>query len=248
MIAAHCGVGGYAITREGEAVVGDTVITEGANSVDAQTTEGSGQVQGHDSSKTVFARGSDWQVHYTCSDPHTVNMGLITRSRTEPSKLAWGADVAAGMTLLSGHPMAPNLRDDAPRSGSATALAANAWVGVKLSDKFALGGGVGTAEVLAMPQWGPYQQGQESDASTLEFFANAKYAVATRLDLQARVGLARWHGVDVDGAAPLAALQLGYRVLDVGPDSGVYVGGGLFSYFSSSLTSNLSPALTIGFH
>src|SRR3954468_5141269 len=71
MIAAHCGGGGYAITREGEALVGDTVVTEGANSVDAQTTEGGGQVQGHDSSKTVFARGSDWQVHYACNDPHT---------------------------------------------------------------------------------------------------------------------------------------------------------------------------------
>ncbi len=80
MIAAHCGAGGYAITREGESVVGDTVVTEAANSVDAQTTDGSGQVQAHDSSKTVFARGSDWQVHYSCNDPRTVNMGLITRT------------------------------------------------------------------------------------------------------------------------------------------------------------------------
>ena len=40
MIAAHCGGGGYAISCEGEAVVGDTVVTEAAASVDAQTTEG----------------------------------------------------------------------------------------------------------------------------------------------------------------------------------------------------------------
>src|SRR6476659_10048043 len=69
MIAAHCGAGGYAITPEGQAMVGDTVVTEGANSLDAQTTDGSGQVQAHDSSKTVYARGSDWQVHYKCNDP-----------------------------------------------------------------------------------------------------------------------------------------------------------------------------------
>lgn len=255
MIAAHCGGGGYAITREGEAIVGDTIVTEGANSVDAQTTEGSGQVQGHDSSKTVFARGSDWQVHYTCNDPRTVNMGLITRSRTEPSRLAWGADLAAGMTLLSGHARAPDPDYGAARSGSGTALAANAWVGAKLSHNFALGGGLGISQVLAMPQWSyMYDNGtqvlveQESDAGTTEFFATAKYEVATRLDMQVRIGLATWRGVNVVGIAPLGSVQLGYRVLDVGPDSGVYVGGGLSSYFSSSLTSNLSPALTIGFH
>jgi hypothetical protein len=54
--------------------------------------------------------------------------------------------------------------------------------------------------------------------------------------------------VTVNGAAPLGALQLGYKMVDVGPDSGVYVGASVSSYFSSSLTNNVSPALTIGFH
>ena len=48
--------------------------------------------------------------------------------------------------------------------------------------------------------------------------------------------------------SPLAAVQLGYKMIDVGPDSGVFVGASLASYFSSSLTNNVSPALTIGFH
>ena len=257
MIAAHCGAGGYAITREGEAMVGDTVVTEAANSVDAQTTEGSGQVQAHDCSKTVFARGSDWQVHYTCNDARTVNMGLITRSRTEPSRLAWGADVAAGMTVVRGHSMDSNPDYFATRSGSATALGANVWLGYKMSDRFALGGGVGTAQVLAMPEWrymfnnGTQQDdlvASEADASTIELFATAKYSVATRLDMQVRIGIADWRSVDVDGAAPLASFQLGYKVLDVGVDSGVYLGGGVSTYFSSSLTNNVSPAVMIGFH
>lgn len=257
MIAAHCGAGGYAITREGEAMVGDTVVTEGANSVDAQTTDGSGQVQAHDSSKTVYARGSDWQIHYTCNDARTVNMGLVARTRTEPSKLAWGADVAAGMTLIAGNAMDSNPDYYATRSGSATSLGANAWLGYKMSDKFALGGGVGTAQVLAMPQWTyMFNSGSQSDmlversadASTLELFATAKVAVAEKVDMQVRVGIAAWRNVDVNGGAPVAALQLGYKVLEVGPDSGVYVGAAVASYFSSSLTSNVSPALTIGFH
>lgn len=257
MIAAHCGGGGFAITREGEALVGSTVVTEGANSLDAQTTDGSGQVQGHDSSKTVFATGSDWQVHYTCNDPHTVNMGLITRSRSEPSKLAWGADVGAGMMVLHGQSMDSFPNYSAARHGNAAALNANAWVGFKLSDKFALGGGVGIAQVLAMPQWSrEFNNGtqqdtivpQESDASAVEFFATARYAVAARVDMGVRIGISNWSDVSVDGAAPFAAVQLGYRVLDVGPDSGVYVGAGLASHFSSSLTTNVSPALMIGFH
>jgi hypothetical protein len=208
MIAAHCGGGGYAITREGEALVGSTVVTEGANSVDAQTTDGSGQVQGHDSSKTVFATGSDWQVHYTCNDPSTVNMGLITRSRTEPSKLAWGADVGAGMILVSGHAMDSTPAYRASRSGAATALAANAWIGYKLSDKFTLGGGIGIAQVLAMSKWDYYfdngaQQnvliGEESDANTFEFFATARYAVAPRVDMGVRIGMSNWSDVQVNG-------------------------------------------------
>lgn len=257
MIAAHCGAGGYAITREGEAMVGDTVVTEGANSVDAQTTDGSGQVQAHDSSKTVFARGSDWQVHYTCNDPRTVNMGLVSRSRTEPSKFAWGADVAAGMTVIHGYSMDSRPNYYATRSGSATSLGAHAWLGYRMSDKFSLGGGLGTAQVLAMPQWEyRFNNGTqsddlvatESDASTIELFANAKYAVATKVDMQVRIGIAEWRSVHVDGGAPLASLQLGYKVVDVGVDAGVYVGAAVSSYFSSSLTNNLSPALTIGFH
>lgn len=257
MIAAHCGGGGYAITREGEAMVGDTVVTEAANSVDAQTTDGSGQVQAHDSSKTVFARGSDWQVHYTCNDARTVNMGLITRSRTEPSKFAWGADVGAGMTVVTGHSMDPQPDHFATRSGSATSLGAYAWLGYKLSDKFALGGGVGTAQVLGMSQWAyRFNNGTQEndlvqvqeDASTIEVFATAKYGVAPRVDMQLRIGMAEWRNVNVNGGAPIASLQLGYKLVDVGPDSGVYVGGGVTSYFSSSLTNNVSPALTIGFH
>lgn len=257
MIAAHCGGGGYAITREGEALVGSTVVTEAANSVDAQTTEGSGQVQGHDSSKTVFATGSDWQVHYNCNDPSTVNMGLITRSRTEPSKFAWGADVGAGMLLLAGQSMDSPPDYNSPRSGSATALGANAWLGYKLSEKFTLGGGVGIAQSLAMPQWGyRFNNGtqrdelveQEADTSTIEFFATARLAVAERVDMGVRIGLSEWGSVNVNGGTPFASLQLGYRVLDVGPGSGVYFGGGVSSYFSSALTSNLSPALLIGFH
>jgi hypothetical protein len=257
MIAAHCGAGGYAITREGEAMVGDTVVTEGANSVDAQTTDGSGQVQAHDSSKTVFARGSDWQVHYTCNDPRTVNMGLVSRSRTEPSQLAWGADVAAGMAVVHGYAMDSNPQYSSTRSGSATSLGATAWLGYKMSDKFSLGGGLGTAHVLAMPQWQTEWNNltqmydpiaSQSDASTIELFAIAKYAVAARADMQLRVGFAEWRNVNVSGAAPVAALQLGYKIVDVGPDSGVYVGAAVSSYFSSSLTNNVSPALTIGFH
>lgn len=256
MLAAHCGAGGYAITREGEAVVGDTVVREGANSVDAQTTEGSGQVQGHDSSRTVFATGSDWQVHYTCNDPSTVNMGLITRSRSEPSRLAWGADVGAGMMLVSGHAMDSNPDYQAPRGGSAAAMGANAWLGYKLSDRFALGGGLGFAQVLAMPQWeSRYDNNNnlivletDSDATAIELFATARYAVAPRLDLGVRVGVSEWRDVSVDGGTPFASVQLGYRVLDVGPASGVFVGGGLASYLSSSLTGNVSPAVMIGFH
>lgn len=247
MIAAHCGGGGFAITREGEALVGETVVTEGANSVDAQTTDGAGQVQAHDSSKTVFARGSDWQVHYTCNDPRTVNMGLITRSRAVPSKFAWGADVAAGMMFLRGHgaESAGNYR--ATRSGSGTAVGANAWLGVKLSEKFSMGGGLGIAQVVAMPQWRDYVEA-DADANALEFFATAQYAVASRLDMRVRVGLSKWDEVRVDGMPPFASLQLGYRVADVGPSSGVYVGAGVSSNFSSELTDNVSPALTIGFH
>jgi hypothetical protein len=257
MIAAHCGGGGYAITREGESLVGDTVVTEGANSVDAQTTEGGGQVQGHDSSKTVFARGSDWQVHYSCNDPRTVNMGLITRSRTETSRLAWGANVAAGMMFLHGHAMDSEPDFRASRSGSGTALGANAWLGYKLSHKFSMGGGIGISQVVAMPQWDrQWDNGtqryvlfeRESDASALELFAIAKYAVATRLDMQVRVGFSNWKDVSVSGTPPFASFQLGYRVADIGPDSGVYVGGVVSSSFSSSLTDNLSPALTVGFH
>lgn len=257
MIAAHCGAGGYAITREGEAMVGDTIVTEGANSVDAQTTDGSGQIQAHDSSKTVYARGSDWQVHYTCNDPRTVNMGLVSRSRTEPSKLTWGADVAAGMAMINGYSMDESPDYYSPRGGSSTSLGANAWLGYRLSDKFSLGGGLGTAQVLSMAQW-KYQfnngtQSDElvatsSDASTIELFATAKYAVAPKVDMQVRIGIAEWRSVNVDGGAPLAALQLGYKVVDVGAASGVYVGAAVSSYFSSSLTQNVSPALTIGFH
>jgi len=256
MLAAHCGAGGYAITREGESLVGDTVVREGANSVDAQTTEGSGQVQGHDSSRTVFATGSDWQVHYTCNDPSTVNMGLITRSHTAPSRLAWGADVGAGMMVVSGHAMDSNPDYQAPRGGSSAAMGANAWVGYKLSDKFALGGGLGFAQVLAMAQWQsrydnnnnviPFET--EADATAIELFSTARYAVAPRLDLGVRVGVSEWREVSVDGGTPFASVQLGYRVLDVGPASGVYVGGGLASYLSSSLTGNVSPAVMIGFH
>jgi hypothetical protein len=66
--------------------------------------------------------------------------------------------------------------------------------------------------------------------------------------MQLRVGFAEWRNVNVSGAAPVAALQLGYKIVDVGPDSGVYVGAAVSSYFSSSLTNNVSPALTIGFH
>jgi opacity protein-like surface antigen len=257
MIAAHCGAGGYAITREGEAMVGDTVVTEAANSVDAQTTEGSGQVQAHDSSKTVFARGSDWQVHYSCNDPRTVNMGLVSRSRTEPSRFAWGADVAAGMTLVQGYAMDSDPSYSATRSGSATSLGVTAWLGYRMSDKFSMGGGLGTAHVLAMPEWeSTFNNGTQqydlveanNDASTVEFFATAKYAVAPRTDMQLRIGFADWRNVHVNGAAPLAALQLGYKIVDVGPEAGVYIGAAVSSYFSSSLTNNVSPALTIGFH
>jgi len=56
------------------------------------------------------------------------------------------------------------------------------------------------------------------------------------------------YGIRADGGAPFASVQLGYRVLDVGPSSGVYVGAYLASYFSSSLSGNLTPALAIGFH
>lgn len=245
MLAAHCGAGGYAIAREGEAFVGDTVVREGANSVDAQSTDGAGQVQGHDSSKTVFARGSDWQVHYTCNDASTVNMGLITRSRTAPSRLAWGADVGAGMMVLTGRDVPDAL---APRGGSSTAMAANAWLGYKLSDQFTLGGGLGFAQVLAMGQWDYSNREKAEDVTAIEVFATARYAVGARVDLGVRVGVAEWRNVDVDGAAPLASVQLGYRVLDVGPGSGVYVGAGLTSHLSSSLTGNATPALMIGFH
>jgi hypothetical protein len=257
MIAAHCGAGGYAITREGEAMVGDTVVTEGANSVDAQTTDGSGQVQAHDSSKTVFARGSDWQVHYTCNDPRTVNMGLVSRSRTEPSKFAWGADVAAGVIVVHGYSMDSSPEPSSTRSGSATSIGANAWLGYKMSDKFSMGGGIGTAQVLAMPEWTyVFNNGtqtndlatRDTDASTLELFATAKYAVGMKVDMQVRLGIAEWRNVSVNGSSPLAAIQLGYKMVDVGPDSGVYIGAGVSSYFSSSLTTNISPALTIGFH
>jgi hypothetical protein len=257
MIAAHCGAGGYSITREGEAMVGDTVVTEGANSLDAQTTDGSGQVQAHDSSKTVYARGSDWQVHYTCNDPRTVNMGLVSRSRTEPSKFAWGADVAAGVTMVSGYAMDSNPEYSSPRGGAATSVGADAWLGYKLSEKFAMGGGLGTAQVLAMPQWSTqWNNGTQAydlitsqqDASTIEVFASAKYAVAPKVDMQVRIGIAEWRNVNVNGAAPVGALQLGYKMVDVGPDAGVYIGAAVSSYFSSSLTNNVSPALTIGFH
>jgi len=255
MIAAHCGGGGYAITREGEALVGNTVVTEGANSVDAQTTEGSGQVQGHENSKTVFATGSNWQVNYTCNDPRTVNMGLITRSRTTPSKLAWGADVGAGMMVVAGQSMdSPDYQGT--RSGSATTIGANAWLGYKLSDKFTMGGGAGVAQVIGMPQWQEYYDsglqanvvaGSNSDASAIEFFATARYSLASKADMGVRIGISDWNNVSADGSTPFAALQFAYRVLDVG-SSGVYVGAGLSSYFSSSLTSNVSPALSVGFH
>lgn len=257
MIAAHCGSGGYSITREGEALVGDTVVTEGANSLDAQTTAGGGQVQGHDSSRTVFATGSDWQVHYTCNDASTVSMGLITRSRVEPSKLTWGADVGAGAMLRAGHAMDSDPKYRATRGGTGTALAANGWLGVRLSNKFALGGGIGVAQIVAMPQWDyRYDSGanrsllfeDQADATALELFASARYAVATRVELGVRIGMSTWRDVEVDGVTPLAAIQLGYRVLDVGPGSGVYVSAGLASHFSSSLTNNASPALLIGFH
>lgn len=257
MIAAHCGSGGYSITREGEALVGNTVVTEGAQSVDAQTTEGAGQVQGHDNSKTVYATGSDWQVHYNCNDPRTVNMGLITRSRTEPSKFAWGADVGAGAMILAGHAMDQNPDYYETRSGAGTAVTGNAWAGMKLSGKFVLGGGLGMSSVIAMPQWDRAYVGgssdsvpvdREADATAIEFFATAKYAAAERVDVGVRVGLSSWSSVSVDGAAPFAALQLGYRVIDVGADSGVFVAAGVSSYFSSSLTNNVTPALLVGFH
>ncbi len=256
MIAAHCGGGGYAITREGEALVGDTVVTEAAASVDAQTTEGAGQIQGHDSSKTVYARGSDWQVHYNCNDPRTVNMGLITRSRTTPSKFAWGADIGAGMMFLSGKSMeAVNGSSQVPRSGAGTALGANGWIGYRLSDKFSLGGGLGIYQVVAMPQWdqvydtGAYYPVEDKhDAQAIELFAAAKYSVAPKVDMQVRVGLGDWSDVNVDGATPFAALGFGYRIADVAADSGVYIGASLSSGFSSSLTDNVSPALTVGYH
>lgn len=250
MIAAHCGAGGFAISREGEALVGDTVLSEGARSVDAQTTDGAGQIQGHDTARTVHATGSDWQVHYACNDPRTVNMGLITRSRTAPSKLAWGADVGAGMMTLAGNDLPGQYPDDLPRDGATTALAANGWIGAKLSDRFVLGGGVGVTQVVAMPQWdygNPMNQ-TEADATALELFATVTYGLAPRLDLRVRIGMAEWRNVSVDGIAPLAFAQLGYRVVDVGPGSGVYVGASVGSYFSSSLTSNVLPALVIGFH
>lgn len=255
MIAAHCGGGGYAITREGEALVGNTVVSEAANSVDAQTTEGAGQVQAHDSSKTVFATGSDWQVHYNCNDPKTVNMGLITRSRTEPSKFAWGADVGAGAMVVAGHAMEVNPEYGETRGGAGTALAANAWLGIKLNRKLTLGGGVGMASIIAMPQWDYSYAGntavlitKETDATALELFATARYAVAERVGIGVRVGISSWSDVNIDGAAPLAAFQLGYRVIDVGADSGVYVAAAVSSYFSSSLTNNATPTLVVGFH
>jgi hypothetical protein len=248
MIAAHCGVGGFAITREGESLIGDTVVTEGAASMDSQTTEGSGQVQGHENSKTVYARGSDWQVHYTCNDSNTVNMGLITRSRTEPSRLAWGADVGAGMMFLYGHEMDAIPNYGAPRHGSPMALGANGWLGYKLSDKFSMGGGLGINQVVGMPQWHYNGDEIESDARAIELFATAKYTLAPRVDMKVRVGLSAWDNVDVDGGPPFAAFQLGYKVSDVGPDSGVYIGAGVSSNFSSDLTRNATPTLSIGFH
>jgi hypothetical protein len=257
MIAAHCGAGGYAITREGEALVGDTVVTEGASSVEAQTTEGGGQVQGHEASKTVFATGSDWQVHYACNDPRTVNMGLITRSRTVPSRFAWGADAGAGVMMIAGHEATVQTYYGEPRSGSATTMGANAWLGYKLSDKLALGGGLGITQVLGMPQWtrmydsasqGDVIVSTNQDAAALEIFATATYGMAPKLDLRLRIGIASWNDVDADGAVPFASVQLGYRIIDVGPDSGVYLSGGVGSYFSSSLTSNVSPAVLLGFH
>ncbi len=250
MIAAHCGGGGFAITREGEALVGSTVVTEGANSVDAQTTEGAGQLQGHDNSKTVYATGSNWQVHYNCNDPRTVNMGLITRSRTEPSKLAWGAEIGGGAMIVAGHAIEenPDYRDT--RSGTGTTVTGNAWLGMKLSPKFALGGGFGMSSIIAMPQW-DYSDPpttQEADSTALEFFATAKYAPAERVDIGVRVGLSMWDDEVRIDSAPFAAVQFGYRILDVGADSGVYVAAGVSSYFSSSLTNNVTPALLVGFH
>lgn len=250
MIAAHCGTGGYSITREGEALVGNTVVTEGAQSVDAQTTDGAGQVQGHDTSKTVVATGSDWQIHYNCNDPRTVNMGLITRSRTEPSRLAWGADVGAGAMIIAGHPMEENPDYSETRNGTGTAVTGNAWLGMKMSQKLALGGGLGLASIIAMPQW-EYSSPpttKEADPTALEFFATAKYAAAERVDIGVRVGLSTWEGVRIDGMAPFAALQFGYRVIDVSANSGVFLAAGVSSYFSSSLTNNVTPALMVGFH
>jgi hypothetical protein len=184
-------------------------------------------------------------------------MGLVSRSRTEPSRFAWGADVAAGMTAVSGYSMDASPEYEATRGGSATSLGAHAWLGSKLSDKFARGGGLGTAQVLGMPEWYyEFNNGTQNnelvqrnvDASTFEFFATAKYGVAPKLDMQVRIGIAEWRRVYVNGAAPVAALQLGYKLVDVGPDSGVYLGAAVSSYFSSSLTNNVSPAVTIGFH
>ena len=250
MIGAHCGTGGYSITREGEALVGDTVVTEGANSIDAQTTEQSGQVQGHENSKTTYARGSNWHINYTCNDARTVNMGLITRSRTTPSRFAWGADVGGGAMLIAGVPMDGDLDYQVPRNGAATSVAGNAWAGLKLSEAFSIGGGLGMVQVVGMPNW-QYSNGgygeRTSDAMALELFATSHYAIAERVDLGVRVGLATWTDVRVDGVTPLASLQLGFRLLDVGP-SGVYLSAAISSFFSSELTNNATPALAIGFH
>lgn len=257
MIAAHCGSGGYAITREGEALVGNTVVTEGASSVDAQTTEGGGQVQGHENSKTVFATGSDWQIHYNCNDPRTVNMGLITRTRTVPSRFAWGADAGAGVMILAGHEADLSVSYQASRSGSATSMGANAWLGYKLSDQFVLGGGLGITQVLGMPQWermyDPGSQGDvifggNQDASALELFATAASQLAPKVNLRVRLGFSSWDNVYANGATPFASAQLGYRLVDVGADSGVYLSASAASYFSSSLTSNFSPAVLLGYH
>lgn len=255
MIAAHCGSGGYSITREGEALVGNTVVTEGASSLDAQTTEGGGQVQGHENQKTVFATGSDWQVHYTCNDPRTVNMGLITRSRTVPSRFAWGADAGAGMMIIAGHEADLSLNYQSSRSGSATTMGANAWLGYRLSDQFVLGGGLGITQVLGMPQWTfMYENGgnvlysNNQDASAIELFATATYSMAPKLDLRLRIGISDWSDVYANGATPFASAQLGYRIVDVGPDTGVYLSGAVSSYFSSSLTSNVSPVVMLGYH
>ncbi|MBP9089010.1 MAG: hypothetical protein KBG15_23010 [Kofleriaceae bacterium] len=236
MITAHCGRGGHAIAYEGEAIVGATVVAERANSVDAQTNIVAGQVQGHDSTRTVVATGSRWQMQYTCNDPSTVNMGLITRTRVEPTQVTWGVNSFAGVASV------PET-GDAPTEGYRRGhpiFGLSASVGYRLGPQLALSVGAGLyfterTSVYTRTDNPPTYFQSTQELQIVQGFVSGKYYASQRISLTLQAG--------VSDSGPIINIAAGYNLLDLSFGKRLEVGVGFLAEMPDRI---LAPGLMIG--